>query len=139
MVRWYRSPPISWRCPPAHFHSQSQPYHPPLASPCHWHLGTTSGAFKKKKLSQRADEQPGASPASTHTNARSERRAFAQKQLYLCDDEPTGHPQAGFGSKMACDHNAEAGFWKSELGRAGVHDLIHHHNRATAVGLSGLN
>lgn len=40
---------------------------------------------------------------------------------------------------MAGDHDAEAGFRKPELGRAGVHDLVHHHHRSTAVSLAGLN
>lgn len=61
------------------------------------------------------------------------------QQLYLCNDEPTGHPQAGFGTKVAGDHDAEAGFRKPELGGAGIHDLVHHHHRPAAVGLSGLN
>lgn len=61
------------------------------------------------------------------------------QQLYLCNDEPTGHSQAGFGTKVTGDHDAEAGFWKPELGGAGVHDLVHHHHGTTAVGLSGLN
>lgn len=40
---------------------------------------------------------------------------------------------------MAGDHDAEAGFRKPKLGGAGVHDLVHHHHRTAAVGLSGLN
>lgn len=61
------------------------------------------------------------------------------RQLYLCDNEATGHAQTGFGSKMAGDHDAEASFWKPELRRAGVHDLVHHHHRSAAVSLAGLN
>ena len=59
--------------------------------------------------------------------------------LYLCNDEATGHAQTGLGSKMAGDHDTEASLWKPELRRAGVHDLIHHHYRAAAVSLAGLD
>lgn len=40
---------------------------------------------------------------------------------------------------MAGDHDTEASFRKPELRGAGVHDLIHHHHRSTAVSLAGLN
>lgn len=60
-------------------------------------------------------------------------------RLYLCNDEAAGHAQTGLGSKMAGDHNAEAGLWEPELWRAGVHDLVHHHHRATAVRITGLH
>lgn len=63
----------------------------------------------------------------------------SNRRPYLCYDKATGHAQAGFGSEVAGDHDTEAGFWKSELGRAGVHDLIHHHHRAAAVSLAGLD
>lgn len=60
-------------------------------------------------------------------------------RLYLCDDETTGHAETRLGSKVSGDHDAEAGFWKPELGGAGVHDLVHHHHRATAVSFAGLD
>lgn len=60
-------------------------------------------------------------------------------QLYLCNNEATGHAQTSFGSKMAGDHDTEPSFWKPELRGAGVHDLVHHHHRSTAVSLGGLN
>ena len=59
--------------------------------------------------------------------------------LYLCNDEAAGHAQTGFGSKMAGDHDTEARFWKPELWRAVVHDLVHHDHRPTAVFLGGLD
>lgn len=67
------------------------------------------------------------------------RQRCRQQQPYLGNDEPTGHPQAGFGPKVAGDHDAEAGFGEPELGRAGVHELVHHHHGSAAVGLRGLN
>lgn len=134
-ARWCRSPLCWWPCPLARSRSQFPPSRQSPGTPRRWQLGTTSGAFKKQKLSQREDEQPG---GGTRLDVSSTSFLLIQ-QLYLCDDEPTGHPQPGFGTKVAGDHDAEAGFRKPELGGAGVHDLVHHHHRSAAVGLSGLN
>lgn len=57
MARWCHFASAHQVCPLARSHSLFQPSHQPLVSPHHWRFGPTSGAFIKKKLSQRAHKQ----------------------------------------------------------------------------------
>lgn len=57
----------------------------------------------------------------------------ALRQAHLVDYDPAGHPQSGPGPKLIGDHDAQARLGEAELGRAGAHDLVHHHHRVFAV------
>lgn len=59
--------------------------------------------------------------------------------VHLVDDEPAGHAEARLGSEAVGDHDTQAGFWEAVVWGTGVHDLIHHHHRASAVSFAGFH
>lgn len=124
-------PPPQWVCPRVRCHSPCPPCRQSLASPCRWLPGPTSGAFRRETLN------PGRAHG-VHVDT-GQRQSATTPRVYLGDDEAARHAQAGLGSKVAGDHDPQARFGEAELGRAGVHDLVHHYHRAAAVGLGGLH